>query len=45
MEVELNQYAVCGLFVVDGKVLSVSRKDNPNDLGLPGGKINQQPIT
>lgn len=37
----MEPYAVCGLFVVDGKVLSVSRKDNPNDLGLPGGKIDE----
>lgn len=23
----------------DGKILAVSRKDNPKDLGLPGGKV------
>lgn len=33
----------CGLALIvrtDGKILGVSRKDNPNDIGLPGGKCN-----
>lgn len=33
--------AVCALIVDPiGKVLTVSRKDNPNDIGLPGGKVD-----
>lgn len=28
------------LLFKDGQVLSVSRKDNPKDLGLPGGKVD-----
>lgn len=28
------------LLLKDGQVLSVSRKDNPKDLGLPGGKVD-----
>lgn len=32
--------AVTLLLLKDGKVLSVSRKDNPKDLGLPGGKVD-----
>jgi 8-oxo-dGTP pyrophosphatase MutT (NUDIX family) len=32
--------AACVLVVSDdGKVLAVSRRDNPNDFGLPGGKV------
>lgn len=34
--------AVCALiFDIDGKILTVSRKDNPNDIGLPGGKVDE----
>lgn len=34
-----DRYAVVALvFSPEGKVLAVSRKDDPNDLGLPGGK-------
>lgn len=33
-------YAVCALIIKDQKVLAVSRKDNPQDLGLIGGKAN-----
>lgn len=32
--------AVCALILKDGLVLAVSRKDNPNDFGLPGGKVD-----
>ena len=32
--------AACVLLWEDGKFLSVSRKDNPNLVGLPGGKLN-----
>ena len=32
--------AVCVLFEKDGEFLSVSRKDNQTDFGLPGGKLN-----
>lgn len=32
-------FSVVGLFVRDGKVLAISRKDNHADFGLPGGKI------
>ena len=32
--------AVCALIIEDGKTLAVSRKDNPNDFGLPGGKVD-----
>lgn len=31
--------AVVLVFSQDGRVLAVSRKDNPNDFGLPGGKL------
>lgn len=37
------KYAVCALIfqpVQGDKVLAVSRKDNPNDFGLPGGKVD-----
>jgi len=34
--------AACVLIVRgDGKVLAVSRKDNPSDFGLPGGKVDE----
>jgi mutator protein MutT len=37
----MNQ-AVCGLVInPDGKILVVSRKDNHQDFGLPGGKIEE----
>lgn len=32
--------AACVLLWEDGKFLSVSRKDNPNLIGLPGGKLD-----
>lgn len=36
----MSAYGAC-VFIIndDGKVLSVSRKNNKNDMGLPGGKI------
>lgn len=41
-----QKLAVCGiLFNEEGKVLTVSRKDNPLDLGLPGGKIEDTETT
>lgn len=33
-------FSVTALFFQGNKILSVSRKDDPNDLGLPGGKID-----
>lgn len=33
-------FAVTGFFYKDGLILAVSRKNNPNDFGLPGGKID-----
>ena len=33
-------FSVTGLFVKKGQILVVSRKDNPDDFGLPGGKID-----
>ena len=35
-----NLFAVTALLVKDELVLAVSRKNNPNDFGLPGGKID-----
>ena len=32
--------AVCALIIKEDKVLSVSRKDNHEDWGLPGGKVD-----
>ena len=32
--------SVCALVLKDGKVLAVSRRGKPTDLGLPGGKID-----
>lgn len=32
--------AACVILWEDGKFLSVSRKDNPNLVGLPGGKLD-----
>ena len=42
-----TKVAACVLIMADdGKILAVSRKDNPSDLGLPGGKVDpgEQPI-
>ena len=34
-------YAVCALITNDtGEILAVSRKDNPDAFGLPGGKVD-----
>lgn len=33
-------FAVTGLFYQNGLILAVSRKNNPNDFGLPGGKVD-----
>lgn len=33
--------AVCVLYEKDGLFLSVSRKDDPTDIGLPGGKLDE----
>jgi 8-oxo-dGTP pyrophosphatase MutT (NUDIX family) len=35
-----NLFSVTGLFIKNGLVLAVSRKNNPDDFGLPGGKID-----
>ncbi len=32
--------AACVLIIRDGLILAVSRKDDPNDFGLPGGKVD-----
>ena len=32
--------AVCALIIRNGKALCVSRKDDHNDFGMPGGKVN-----
>lgn len=37
---EKAKTAVCVLYEKDGKFLSVSRKDDPTDIGLPGGKLD-----
>lgn len=34
------QAATCLVMSDDGKVLAVSRKDDPTDFGLPGGKVD-----
>jgi 8-oxo-dGTP pyrophosphatase MutT (NUDIX family) len=34
------KYSACVLIERDGLFLGVSRKDNPNDFGLPGGKMD-----
>lgn len=42
-DVELGsepQAACCLITRADGKVLAVSRKDDPNDFGMPGGKVD-----
>lgn len=36
-----QQLAVCGILIEDGKILSVSRKDDHTKIGLPGGKVNR----
>lgn len=33
-------FSVTGLLVKKGQILVVSRKNNPDDFGLPGGKID-----
>lgn len=33
--------SVCALIIRNGLALCVSRKDDPNDFGLPGGKVDQ----
>jgi 8-oxo-dGTP diphosphatase len=35
-----NLFAVTGLLIEEDQVLAVSRKTDPNDFGLPGGKID-----
>lgn len=37
----MNKFAACALIVEDGKFLAVSRKDNPNDFGFAGGKVDE----
>ncbi len=41
MDAQSTQQAACCLIMADdGKVLAVSRKNNPSDFGLPGGKVD-----
>lgn len=35
------KYSACVLVERNGLFLGVSRKDNPNDFGLPGGKLDE----
>jgi 8-oxo-dGTP pyrophosphatase MutT (NUDIX family) len=35
------RFAVCALIEENGLCLAVSRKDNPEDFGLPGGKVEE----
>ena len=37
---EKSKTAVCVLLEKDGTFLSVTRKDDPTDFGLPGGKLD-----
>lgn len=39
-----QQLAVCGILIENGKVLTVSRKDDHTQLGLPGGKVDSGEI-
>lgn len=36
----MRQAATVLIFNDQGKILAVSRKNNPNDFGLPGGKVD-----
>jgi|APCry1669189768_1035252.scaffolds.fasta_scaffold01698_7 mutator protein MutT len=36
----MKRAVVALIFNKDGKILGVSRKNNPNDMGLPGGKVD-----
>lgn len=36
----MKKAAVAMIFNEGGKILAVSRKNNPNDMGLPGGKVD-----
>jgi 8-oxo-dGTP diphosphatase len=35
-------FSVAGLLILGGRVLAVSRKDNREDLSLPGGKVEPE---
>jgi len=37
---DIPQAACCLIRSKDGKILSVSRRDDPTDLGMPGGKVD-----
>lgn len=37
---QVKKAACCLIVSADGKILAVSRKDDPTDLGLPGGKVD-----
>lgn len=42
MNEQENIFAVCALiYDAHGNILTVSRKHDPNDLGLPGGKVDR----
>lgn len=34
------KYAVCAVIIKDGLILATHRRDNKNDWGLPGGKVD-----
>src|SRR5260221_13705829 len=40
-----QKISATALIFRDGKVLAVSRKDNPNDFGFPGGKSEENEMT
>jgi 8-oxo-dGTP pyrophosphatase MutT (NUDIX family) len=37
----MTKLSACSLLIKDGKILAVSRKDNHNDFGLIGGKVEE----
>lgn len=39
-ETPSQKHAVCVLIISNGKILAVSRRDDPTDFGLPGGKVD-----
>ena len=46
MKTQQLKKAVCAFILnLDGKVLTVSRKDDPNNIGLPGGKVDKTDLS
>ncbi len=39
-QAQVKKAACCLIVSHDGKILAVSRRDDPTDLGLPGGKVD-----